>query len=241
MNKAVIAGVLVLILAVIGGAGYFLVNNLDGIVKNLIEEIGSDVTKTDVRVAGVEVKLLEGSATLTGLTVANPPGFSNESLFSLDRIKVTIDTGSLTGPVYVIKEITAEGVRVLAEQKGAATNVTALMDNMDTGESTSADPAAESAAGEDIRLAISSMSLAAGKMELRSDQFETQQVNLKGLSFSNLGTAEAGLTPEQMGVAISAQLMDRVQDAVMDALAARIRKEAESQIKSKISDLFKRD
>ena len=76
MKKVILGTVAVLLVAVVG-VGVFLMQNLDGIVKNMIEKVGSDVVNTEVRVQEVKLNLSEGSATLRGFTVANPPGFSS--------------------------------------------------------------------------------------------------------------------------------------------------------------------
>ena len=95
----IIGGVfLVLILAAVG-AGVYLLQNLDGIVKEVIEKVGSDVTGTNVRVDEVKIDLQGGAATLTGLTIANPAGFSEGNLFSMEAIRVIIDVASMTSPV----------------------------------------------------------------------------------------------------------------------------------------------
>lgn len=241
MNKVVIGVVVVLVLAV-AGAGVYLLQNLDGIVKGLIEEIGTETVGQKVSVADVKIKLGEGSASISGLTVANPPGYSNEPVFSLDNISVSIDAGSITGPVYVINEISVDGVSVLAEQKGVSTNVQALLDGMPSAEGREAAPA-ESSAGSDVLLAIGQVNFANGSMELRSDQFENQKVELKRLNLRNLGTPENGLTPEQIGYEVTNQLVDQIKDAVTDAIAQYAKKEAEKKVREKIGeklgDLFK--
>ncbi|MBL6689343.1 MAG: hypothetical protein ISP91_03010 [Pseudomonadales bacterium] len=241
MNKVVVGVVVVLVLAV-AGAGVYLLQNLEGIVKSLIEEIGTETVGQKVSVADVKIKLGEGSASISGLTVANPPGYSNEPVFSLDNISVSIDAGSITGPVYVINEISVDGVSVLAEQKGVSTNVQTLLDGMPSTEGGEAAPA-ESSAGSDVLLAIGKVNFANGSMELRSDQFENQKVELKRLNLRNLGTPENGLTPEQIGYEVTNQLVDQIKDAVTDAIAQYAKKEAEKKVREKIGeklgDLFK--
>jgi len=237
VNKVVIGIVVVLVLAV-AGAGVYLLQNLDDIVKGLIEEIGTETVGQKVSVADVKIKLGEGSATISGLTVANPPGYSNEPVFSLDNISVSIDAGSITGPVYVINEISVDGVSVLAEQKGATTNVQALLDGMPQTES-SGEAAAGSSAGSDVLLAIGQLNFANGSMELRSDQFENQKVELKRLNLRNLGTPENGLTPEQVGAEVANQLVAQIQKAAQDAIGQYVKKKAESKLKEKLGDLFK--
>ena len=232
--KVVIGVVVVLVLAV-AGAGVFLLQNLDGIVKDLIEDIGTEVVGQKVSVADVKVNLAEGSASISGLSVANPPGFSAEPVFSLGNIKVAIDTGSITGPVYVINEISVSDVSVLAEQKGTSTNVQTLLDGMPQSEGGEASTS-ESASGSDVLLAINQVNFANGSMELRSDQFENQKVELSRLNLRNLGTPENGLTPEEVGAEVANQLVDQITDAVTDAIAQYAKKEAEKAVKAKLGE-----
>ena len=74
---------LAVIAIVLGALLWWLGANLDGIVKKAIEDVGADVTQTSVDVSGVGIKLLDGKATISGLSVANPPGFSNPNIFTL--------------------------------------------------------------------------------------------------------------------------------------------------------------
>ncbi len=239
MNK-IITGFAVLLVAAVAGSGYYLIQNLDGIVKNMIEEVGTEVTNTRVQVREVKVSLSEGKATLSGLTVANPPGFSSEPLFTLDQISVTIDIASLTGPVYLIDDISVAGVHVLAEQKGPTTNIQKLMDGMPESD----DPANAGDTGNrdaDIQLAIKQIDFSNATMELRSDQIETQSVELKNLQLRDIGTLENGLTPEEVGEKIAAQLMGKIKAALKTAASKYLRKEAEAALKAKLGSLFGRD
>ena len=239
MNK-IITGFAVLLVAAVAGSGYYLIQNLDGIVKNMIEEVGTEVTNTRVQVREVKVSLSEGKATLSGLTVANPPGFSSEPLFTLDQISVTIDIASLTGPVYLIDDISVAGVHVLAEQKGPTTNIQKLMDGMPESD----DPTNAGDTGNrdaDIQLAIKQIDFSNATMELRSDQIETQSVELKNLQLRDIGTLENGLTPEEVGEKIAAQLMGKIKAALKTAASKYLRKEAEATLKAKLGSLFGRD
>ena len=239
MSKIIIGFVVILVGAVLG-VGYYLMQNLDEIVKNMIEEVGTEVINAQVQVKEVKINLPEGKATLRGLTVANPPGFSSEPLFTLSNVSVTIDTSSLAEPVYLIEEISIDGVRVLAEQTGMVTNVQKFMDGMPKSD----DPGAIRDTGSseaDIKLAISRIDFLNGMMELRSDQIGNQSIELEKLQLRNIGTSENGLTPDEGGEEIAGQLMVSVQDALKSALVKYLRKEAESSIKSKLGSLFSRD
>ena len=238
--KKIIIGFVVILLIAAAGAAVYLMQNLDGIVKNMVEEVGTETAMTQVRLKDVKVNLAEGSALLRGLTVANPPGYSSEPLLTLDTILVTIDTGSLTGPVYVIKGINIDGVHVLAEQKGTTTNIQTFMDGMEASEGSS-EGGSTGADEPDIKLSIGQIDFSDATMELRSDQIESQSVELKTLQIRNVGTPQNGLTPDEAADEIADQMMDKIMDAVKGALSQYLRKEAESTIRSKLGSLFSKD
>ncbi|MGE5893616.1 MAG: hypothetical protein ACM34I_06130, partial [bacterium] len=55
------------VVVVLAAALYFLVTNIDSIVKAAIEKYGSEVTKTDVRVSSVKIKLSSGEGAVSEL------------------------------------------------------------------------------------------------------------------------------------------------------------------------------
>ena len=48
----------------------------------------------------------------------------------MDKVAVQVEPGSLTGPVIVINEVTVDGARLTAEQKGTSTNLTQISNGM---------------------------------------------------------------------------------------------------------------
>jgi hypothetical protein len=236
VSKAIIGGVIVLVLAAIAGAGFYLMQNVDGIVKELIEEAGTDSVGTAVKVAGVKVNLREGTAVISGLTVANPAGFSPEPLLMLATIRVAVDTASLTKDVYIIKDVVVEGVRVLAEQKGSGTNVQALVDGMPEDDAGASESGGGSA--DETRLAVEQINVAAGQMELRSEQFGAREIELTSIRLTNLGSAEKGLTTAELSDAVSDQLLGQIKTAVAKAASAYLQDEAKARLKEKLGEKF---
>lgn len=243
MNKAVMAGVLVGLLIAVAGGGYYLLQNIDALVKDLIEETGTESVGTPVTLSGVVVNLREGTAQISGLAVANPDGFSPEPLLTMANIRVAIDTGSLTKDVYVINDVAIDGLHVLAEQKGTGTNVQALVDGMPEDDAASGSGQGSSAS-TDALFAVKQINVAAGTMELRSEQFGSQDIALKAVRLSNLGSETNGMTPDELSDEVSEQLLGQIKDAVSKALTEYLRDEAKSRIKEKLGeklgDLFKR-
>ena len=74
-----------------------------------------------VRVGGVHIELSQGKATVSGLTVANPPGYSNNSALSFGQITVQIGSGG-----KVIKQIVAVDPTVRLGAEGESSNLSDL-------------------------------------------------------------------------------------------------------------------
>ena len=103
MKKVFIGlGVLVLVLGIVLWRVYV---NLDKLVAKVIEDAGTEVTQTAVRVSGVDLDLLHGRAGLSQLSVANPAGFSSPEIFSLELVSVAIDVNSVSSNPIIIDEI----------------------------------------------------------------------------------------------------------------------------------------
>ena len=232
MNKAIVAGVvLVLIAAGIGGAIY-LRQNLDGLVKDVIEQVGSEATGTAVKVGGVELSLTDGAGSITGLSIANPAGYSPNSLFTMESIGVDIDPATLADDVIVIESIVIDGARVLAEQAGSSTNIQALMDGMSAGGDGADSGDASGASGP--MLAVQKIRFTNGNLNLKSDVFGERTLTLADFTLNNLGSADEGLTPDELGSEIAAGLLGQVKDAVKDNISDLAREAAKAKLKEKL-------
>ncbi len=117
MRKYILIGVAAVVVAA-AGAVYFLMSNLDSIAKEVMEKAGSEALGVAVRVDSVRLELRQGKATVTGLTVANPPGYSDGSALSFGRITVQVDPEA-----KAVKEILAVNPVIRLEQKGKASNL----------------------------------------------------------------------------------------------------------------------
>ena len=99
MKKALV-GVLLFIIIAIAAVVYYVFTNIDHLVKTAIEKYGSQATQT---------------GSVSGLAVANPPGFAQPNIFSLGEINVGIDIKSLNQQPYVINDITIRQPQVFVD------------------------------------------------------------------------------------------------------------------------------
>lgn len=205
-----------LVIVVVAAGVFFLIQNLDSIVKAGIEKYGSEAAGTIVRVESVDIGLKEGRGTILGLSVANPAGFNGGALFNLGEITLDIDTASVTDEVPVIEviRIGKTGFQFVVDAKGK-TNLGVLKNNVSR---SSAGGKIESSAGGEqspIRLLVKRLSVADGKgsIDLTAVGGEVLEGGFKGFTLTDIGGRE-GITPKALG------------EKVLDALIIRLEQSA---------------
>jgi hypothetical protein len=136
--KKVAVTILVLLLLAGIAAWYFVSFRLDGVIKQQIEQVGSRTLGTSVSVGSVTTDIKNGSLTISGITVANPPGYKNENALALLGIEAALDYKT-----FDIRRIIVEKPEIVIEEKNGASNFTDLLAGMES--SPEPEPAEESA------------------------------------------------------------------------------------------------
>lgn len=114
-------------------------DDAETLLREAVESRGSRVLGTRVDVGDAAVDLDGGRASLAGLVVANPGGFSDRNMISVETMAVHGDFGD-----RVIDRVVLSGVDTIIEFRGARSNFETLGDRV---ASRAADDAA--AAGDD--------------------------------------------------------------------------------------------
>jgi AsmA family len=245
MKKVFIGlGVLVLVLGIVLWRVYV---NLDKIVAKVIEDAGTEVTQTAVRVSGVDLDLLHGRAGLSQLSVANPAGFSRPEIFSLELVSVAIDVNSVSSNPIIIDEIVVRQPRVVYEMNQQGTsNLDVLKKNVEsyspsraTG-SGSATEKQESAGqeGEEIKLIIRKLSFEGGELNatsaLRPDK--PVKARLPAFTMSNIGQSSGGATSSQIAKEVLDKLVRQAAAAASKAGVDKLTAELKDKAKEKLGD-----
>jgi hypothetical protein len=227
------AGVL---LIVITGVFVYLYNSIDSIVKNGIERYGTDVCGTRVSVGSVDISLKSGRGTIHDLRVANPDGFSHDSVVRLGDAMVAIDIGSINRDPIVITEIRVKAPMVSAEvDEKLATNVGAIRKHVEQYEARAAKPAGKQDSGFEKRITIRSFVIEQGVLKGDATRIgqEKGQWDMPPVELSNLG-GEHGVRPEAMAKVIATALFARAEQVATDHLKAS----AEKKIENKIEEIL---
>jgi uncharacterized protein involved in outer membrane biogenesis len=236
MGKAgkVILGLVIVFVVVCGFIVTLVLQNLDAIIKQVIEDVGSEVVGTPVTVSEVKFMLQEGRGEIYGLRIGNPPGFSSRHAFEMEEIAVQIEPKSLTGPVIVINEVLVDGARLVAEQKGTSTNLKQLMDGM---KSTSSEPAPPpSGEPTDVRLMLEKFAFVNSKADLQTEQFGDKTLDIPAIRMANIGDRETGLTPEQLTGKMMKKVVRQAEKAVTNYLENLVKGAAKEEIDRRIDE-----
>ena len=245
MKKVILGLVLVVILAVAAGI-YYVLTNLDSLVKAAIEKYGSQATQTAVRVDKVHIDLADGAGAIYGLSVANPAGFTKLPAFSMGEVGTRINIKSLTEEPYIIEEIIVRAPQVFVEiNADKQINLNALKKNLTAG-APAGKPAetAESGSKAAPRLIIRQIVFADGRIDAKVVPLDNKEYKLKlpNLNMRNLG-GNNGATPQQLAKEIISRLSDQALaeikkqgiDAEVDKLKAKAKEKVDAE-KTKLKD-----
>ena len=202
------AVVTVVVLAVV-----FLLGNIDKIVKGTLEDVGSELLGVPVKVASVEIKLKSGSGQITGLTIANPTGYSAQNAFQMDMIRLGLNLGSLGKQPLVVDELNIKNPVVQLEAKeDGSSNLKTLLDNIDKNSAKADKKAAEQTSsdttpkGEPVRISIVNMAITGVTVHVNAPGQEPQKVVIPDIVEENVGNG-TGLTPGEIGKLIIGKII----------------------------------
>ena len=248
MKKVILGLVLIIILAIVGGV-YYVLTNLDALVEAAIEKHGSEATQTAVRVDSVKIDLSNGAGGISGLTIANPKGFTRPYAFSLGEIRTGIDLQSLQEEPYIIDEITILAPQVFVEiNEGNKTNLNELKNNLISGTSSRSatndnkEQAPAEGSASEPRLIIRRVTFADGTIQasVAALQNKEYQLKLPGLDMKDLGGSN-GATGSELASEILKRLTDRaseiVQKDIIDAELNKLKDKANARIEQEKAKL----
>lgn len=210
---------LVVVVVLLGGGAIFLISNLDALVKTAIETYGSDAVGSEVSVGSVEINLTEGTAAIYGFSVANPDGFSDQTMMSFSEVSVGIDIATIRNPVIVINSIVAREPYVLYESANDTTNVDVVSARFET--DTEEEPTASTADESTIELSIASILIENIEAQMAGEGIPDLTLNLGDISLQNLQGTPEEIASEIMGP-VTRQISVNAAGALLEATAGMI-------------------
>ena len=234
--------VLIVTVLMIAAALFYLANNINGVVKDAVVKAGSEALKTPVTLEAVDIQLLEGRVQLSGLVIANMAGFKAPSLLEMKTVVIDLDVSSLLDNLVNVQQMTIDGARVTAEQKGATTNVQVLLNNLDAGTSPQTQSPeqtdGDSPANVDLLIKVGQLNFLNSSTTLISDQWGERDVQIPAIKLSHIG-GESGVPAEALAHAIAKPLLKQLNGALKDRLQQLLEDKAKAELKAKVGAKLK--
>jgi hypothetical protein len=224
-----LVGVVVAAAVLIAAAAY-VATRLRPAIAAAVEEYGEQATGTPVDVGSVAVSLADSRATLADLAVGNPKGYMTDYALRIGEIEVVIDVPSLARDTIVLRDVTLKEATLNAEQHGTSSNLTEILDHMNSG-------ADESAADEGQKLIVERFRLVGAHIAVTSDALsKPESVDLADIVVNDVGKAEGGVTFSEATEQLLKPILAAARAAVRDRLGSAV----EDAAKRKLEDVARK-
>lgn len=216
--RKILIGIAVVVVVIAVGL-FVLFSNLEGLIKTAIEENGSEVTQSEVKLDAVELNITSGSGGLKGLSVGNPTGFKQPNAFELGAISLKVDMGKSDDKLIVINEIVIDQPAVTYELNEATNNIDALQKNVDqylAGKGLKTEDKAKKEGDEGPKIIIEHLYVKDGKLKVFSPILAGKELggNLPDIHMQDIGKKEGGASPEQ----VAAQVIEKLTAGAMSVV-----------------------
>ncbi len=258
--------VIAILLATLLAVAAYLVMNIDSVVHSRIERTGSRVAGVPVGIGSVDISLTNGTASLTDLVVANPPGFSDQPAVRFDEISVAIEvtTGTITRVHAGRPTIRVEGtpertnIDVLRENAApASTGGTGTRSrddeasggdadtNADTGTGGSAEPTGDEDDVSSPTYTIERVEISQASVLVDLDGMdEPESLTIDEFVFTDLEGTRTEIARQmfrQLTDAVRSVVRERLRDAAVEAARAELERRADElkdKARAKLKELL---
>ncbi|NOQ51717.1 MAG: hypothetical protein GQ578_05825 [Desulfuromonadaceae bacterium] len=183
---------LVVVVIVVAGAFFY----VDTIAKKAIEQGGEMALGVPTNLDDVHISLFGGEASLNGLQIANPPGFTAQTFMGLGQGEVAVSLGSLLGDTVKISRVRLSNIQVNLEQSGKKNNVDPILARAKSMSGQKKKSAPQPAGSDGKKFIVEYFSLEDVQVNASLDLLgQTSSVNLvlPKIELRNLGAEEQGL------------------------------------------------
>ena len=223
---------------------YLLVGNLDKILKGAIEGAGTELLGVPVTVTSVDLDLKSGMGQISGISIANPPGYQAVNAFKLDNIRLGLDLSSMRSQPIVIRELNIQSPVVdLEVNEQGSSNMQTLLDNIKQNSAKTDEKAAEeqpsqeeTGTKEPVKLSFTKLAITGVTVNGVVPGQEPTQVVLPDIVKENVGGTE-GLTPAQVGGVIIGDIAAQSLQAVVEK---KLSEKMEEAAQGLLNDLKKK-
>ncbi len=196
--------------------------SLDGIVKNGIEENGTELLQTNVTVDNVNISPFSGAGSIEGFKVSNPDEFSEKKALKIQNASIELNLSSLLSDEIIVENINVESPELYFEQQGLGANLKTLNDNMDL----------SSESSSDTGLIIEHLLIQNGEVTVSTEleKERTASAQIESFELNNIGQ-DGSNTIQQSVAEVMEPLLER---AITEAIKGGV----VDQLENKANDLL---
>jgi hypothetical protein len=224
--------IVVVLVLLVASVVLWLRGNLDGLVQEAIAAQGSAMVRARVGVGGVELHPKDGKGSIRDLSVDNPAGFQTPYALKVGTIALDLDVAGLTQDVVHIRSLVIEAPSVIYEQGQGATNLDAIQRNI----ATYLGPT-EKKSSSGRRLVVDELRIHGARAQASAAfmQGKTVAVPLPDITLRDLGKAQGGIPPGELGREVVQALKQKLAAGVsFDSLG-----KSAGQVVDKAGEVFK--
>ena len=205
---------LILIVVLIAAVAIVLGFYLGPIVKLGMEQFGPKVTQTTINVEAVDVSLLSGSASIKGLIVGNPQGYSTAQAFKVGTVAVSLDPVSVTSQKILVRSVHVVSPEITYEGGFSTNNLSKISDNANSFVKNVVPPSANASSGNSNasptpqaskptpRIEVDDFLITGAIVHVNISGVFSKDVNLPDIHLTDLGKGSDGLTPAELTSAV---------------------------------------
>ena len=222
----IVAISIVVLLAIALGIAYYSSGKIDAYVKTAIEKYGSESLGTKVSVGEVNISLLQTTATITNLEIANPPGFDDPIAFKAGLIEITLNSKESKLDSVVIDRILLNSPMVFYIKTKQTDNLSRLQDQAtrSTKDSQSSDKpwGSKDKGREQPRILIKKFDIERANLSYRDTRIVSTTVNLKldDIHIVDIDTGKNGAGTQEAVSKIVNAIIPAVKQAVIKSVTA---------------------
>ena len=191
----------------------FVLFNIDAVVKETIESDGSSAYKVPVTIADAKVSLKTGEGQITGLRIANPPGFGAPSAIHIPFVVLEVDTERVATKAIGVRRVVLEQPKIVLEIREGMVNLVRLRESVRAWVNRSKISGEDASSGQ--MFIIDQILLQNGTMEFRADFLDglETEASLPDTRITDIGAETDGALPAVIIEAITDLIITAVERA----------------------------
>lgn len=196
---------------------------LDSLIKKGVETVGPQITKTEMKLEGVNLSIFSGSGALRGFLLGNPEGYKTSSAIKAGEVAVGVKPRSVFSDKVHVTHVRLQGAEIAFEGSlGTQNNLSKILENVDAvagGSKPDQKPASPPAEqGPAKKLQVDDFLISGARVNVSMNMLggKSLTVPLPDIHLTNLGTGPEGIT--------AAELTKRVLNEVTAATLQAVQK-----------------